>query len=216
MGSIKLPPAAFLACASILAAGMAHGGKLIRGSKHDFKRANFEHVGGALFSYSNCTTCHNLHGAMVPENSCSMCHTPHKAKRASPLWARDNPSSSGWVVWNGQSGQALDGTQSAADLTGAELAASGSGLCLSCHISNAAGHGPTDFSDSHPIAKAVPFGAPGWQASLEAGNAAAASDVKLETRGTVGCTSCHSMHAGDANDEKLRRKGQYCLSCHDR
>lgn len=205
--------------ATALLAGKAFAaldGYRITGSKHDFKSGTYTHSGQNMVSTGNCMKCHSLHGgSMLPENRCSMCHAAHKPKRLSPLWARSDPDSLGWVVWNGAAGQPLNGSQGPAYLTVEEFVASGSGLCLSCHDSGiaAALH---DMSGHHPLGKIVPFGAIGWMTSLADGNAAAGSNVMTETRGTVGCTSCHSMHSSDPTDNKLRRPKNFCVACHDR
>lgn len=191
-------------------------GRLITGSKHDFIGGIYTHSGQNMVSVGNCGKCHDLRdGTMLPSNRCAMCHVAHRAERVTPLWGRSNPGSSGWVVWNGGSGQALDGTQGSGYLTAAQFAASGSGLCLSCHDSGVAG-ALTDLSSHHPMAAVVPFGSPGWKGDLASGNAEAGSDVMTETGGAVGCTSCHSMHSSDPSDDKLRRSGVFCLSCHTR
>jgi len=191
-------------------------GRPIAGSKHDFVGHIFKHSGENMVSTADCGKCHSTHGgSMLPANRCSMCHMVHRPKRILPLWARSNPTGSGWAVWNGGSGQALDGSQSPEYITAEQFMASPSGMCLSCHDSGTAGS-LRDLSSHHPMAKVVPFGAPGWKQDLAAGNMLAGSDVVVETNGTVGCTSCHSMHNSNPADPKLRRTGELCLSCHTR
>lgn len=194
----------------------------ISGSKHDFKTTGYTGDGGTF----------------VGHNKCGTCHAAHKVKKVSPLWGRDNPTATGWIVWNGQdAGQALDGTENTAEfLSAAELTGTGTGMCMSCHDGQTAigtykdatgtsvpvymraayrGTWGRALADMHPVGHVVPFGAPGWKADLAAGNAASGSNVATEARGSVGCTSCHSMHNSE-NSSKILRGGDRCLACHDR
>lgn len=117
-------------------------------------------------------------------------------------------------------------------LSATELVNTGTGLCMSCHDGQTAigqtstgvnvtmdpafaGNWGRDLSNIHPVGKYVPFGQAGWQASLTAGNAYSGSNVITEMKGTVGCTSCHSMHSS-SKSAMILRGGQRCLSCHDR
>ena len=117
-------------------------------------------------------------------------------------------------------------------LSATELVNTGTGLCMSCHDGqtavgntsggtavtmdpNFAGNWGRDLASMHPVGKYVPFGMAGWQASLTSGNSYAGSNVVTELKGTVGCTSCHSMHSS-SKSSMILRGGQRCLSCHDR
>ena len=201
-------------------------------------------------------------------NRCTTCHAAHRATRNFPLWGRQSPDTSGWIVWNADqtgvagnavsslhqnadgsfmTGQLLDPNLEATDpslvdavnnpagmeyLSATELVNTGTGLCMSCHDGqtaigssksgasvtmdpNFAGNWGRDLSNMHPVGKYVPFGTPGWQASLTSGNAYSGSNVVVESKSTVGCTSCHSMHSS-SNSSMILRGGQRCLSCHDR
>lgn len=246
----------------------------IQGSSHDFSATSesgsgYTGKGGLVYQ---------------SENRCTTCHAAHKAKRNYPLWARDTPAATGWIVWKGgwdvvrdgngnplpgqktliddSVGQAL-GTSIVTDadivdqgghllgrtyVKAADLLAGGTGLCMSCHdgslalVSNTGGIDSSatgadsvgaqmsdtfrgnwgrDLRNMHPVGIEVPFGNPGWQASVNAGNTFSGSNVVTETNGAVGCTSCHSMHSSQKTghselDMKILRPGERCLSCHDR
>ena len=212
-----------LMVACIVAATQANAqtatGKLITGSKHDFKTTAYVGEGGTM---------------KLAYNKCSTCHAAHKPKKNSPLWARDNPTNTGWTVWNGAAGRVLDGTNDGTYLSADEFVASGSGMCMSCHdgvtaIGNTSGGTPVtmastfhgnwgrDLNDMHPVGKKVPFNTPGWVADLLTGNTASGSTVVVDVVGGnsfVGCTSCHSMHKNSAMSAMILRVGERCLSCH--
>lgn len=198
----------------------------ISGSKHDFKTNAYVGNGGTVTGYNKCSTC----------------HAAHNAKRVDPLWARADATTDSWIVFDHDvanaasktgTGQSLNaaGLDLTKYLSAAELVASGTGLCMSCHDGQTAiatnngvpvtmataspANWGRDLSNMHPIGKVVPFGTAGWQTDVTAGNAASGSSVKVDTRGTVGCVSCHSMHSS-SNSGKILRSGERCLSCHDR
>ena len=204
---------------SSLMASKLHAGLPITGSKHDFKTTAYVGEGGLVMK--------------AAYNKCGTCHAAHKAKRVRPLWSRDNPTDTGWIVWDGGAGRALDATTTGGYLTAADFVASGSGLCMSCHdgvtaIGSTSAAEPVymasafegtwgrNLYDMHPVGKVVPFGSTGWQASLAAGNTASGSTVVTETSDTVGCTSCHTMHSGSATSGMILRSGERCLSCHNK
>lgn len=192
-------------------------GKPITGSKHDFKTTAY--VGANGTSYQ-------------AYNKCSTCHAAHKPLKNAALWARQLSTTTVqvWTVWDGGTGINLTAAGDAKHLTDAQFAASGSGMCMSCHdgvtaIGGTAVMVPTfrgtwgsNLSDMHPIAAKVPFNTPGWQSDLSVGNVAAASNVTVDVVGGssyVGCTSCHSMHSS-TNSGKILRGGERCLSCHNK
>jgi len=190
-------------------------GKPIGGSKHDFSTG---YVGAE--------------GTYTAVNKCNTCHAPHKAKRNSPLWRLNNPDANvTWTMWNGSNtGQALTSGLNNGYISVQDFTASSSGLCMGCHDGATAmndtsgvkmraaynGNWGRDLKASHPVAKVVVFGIDGWQANLPQGNSASLSNVELETGGSVGCTSCHSMHSSDSARPMLQRKGEMCMSCHDK
>ena len=184
-------------------------GKAIRGSHHDFNSGSY------VDQWGNSYTAPSL---------CAACHAAHKVKRNYPLWGRQDPTLTGWIVWNADSegssmvGQALDPNNEITDpslvdpasnptglkyLSAKELVATGTGLCMSCHDGQTAigmaddglddvtinpyfrGTWGRNLADMHPVGRYVPFGNPGWQASIDAGNAYAASTVVAD-KGTVG------------------------------
>lgn len=190
-------------------------GKPIAGSKHDFT-----------------ITYNGTDGSYTSINKCNTCHSPHKVKRNRPLWRRDDPSATAvWTMWNGSNtGQELTTVLNNGYISAEDFSASSSGLCMGCHDGAIAlsdtsgakmlaaykGTWGRNLKDSHPVAKVVVLGIDGWQANLAQGNSASGSNVELETGGTVGCTSCHSMHSSDRNRPMLQRKGEMCMSCHDK
>lgn len=195
-------------------AGAQLVGKAIAGSKHDFKTTGYTGDNGVTYT---------------GYNKCSTCHSAHKPKLNSPLWGRELGVGGSWTVWDGATGKVLDGVADPEYLTDAQFAGTGSAMCMSCHDGVTAIGGTTmkaafrgtwgrNLSDTHPVAKIVPFGTPGWQSDVAAGNTAAGSNVAVDVVGGssfVGCTSCHSMHSS-ANSSNILRAGERCLSCHNK
>lgn len=203
-------------------------GKAITGSKHDFKTTGYTSDTGVTYT---------------AYNKCGACHAAHNAKRVDPLWGRADATTAGWIVWNSKNalaasktgtGEDLNTTSNPDYLSAADFVKSGSGLCMSCHDGQTAigtvGAAPgtpvvmqtlakanwgRDLSNMHPVGRKVPFGTPGWQTDVAAGNAGSGSNVVVDLQGTVGCISCHSMHSS-SNSGKILRAGERCLSCHDR
>ncbi|MBI5240463.1 MAG: hypothetical protein HY926_08310 [Elusimicrobia bacterium] len=206
-------------CGLVMQAFALREGKAVGMSKHDFVGVPYIGEGGLTVS---------------AKSTCGTCHAAHKPAKNELLWKRAAPTDTGWVVWNGAAGQALDGTQDLNKyLSAADFVNSGTGMCMGCHDGQTAvgktatpatdvfmrsayrGRWTRNMSDIHPVGTKVPFNTMGWQADLGAGNTAAASNVAVETGGTVGCTSCHSMHSSE-DSSKLLRKGNRCLACHDK
>ncbi|MBI5882695.1 MAG: hypothetical protein HZB91_06275 [Elusimicrobia bacterium] len=185
-----------IAIAAIVAIGLNRpvtAGVAISGSAHDF-----------------------MSSGIGAKNMCSTCHSAHAAKKAQPLWARNNPSST-YAVWNGNdtTGAALTGTGNY--VAAAAFAGSNSGMCLSCHDGATAVGGSmyttgaanlgTDLKKSHPVG--FVYNGTGANGLL------ATPDVDTPLEGTaVGCTSCHSMHSSATGVVKLQRKAEVCLGCH--
>lgn len=189
-------------------------GKAITGSKHDFKTAGYVGQDGTTYT---------------AYNKCSTCHAAHKPKINKALWGRSLGIGGSWTVWDGAAGRVLDGLNDGTYLSEAEFAATGSGMCMSCHDGVTAIGGTAvmkatakdnwgrNLSDMHPVGKKVTFGTPGWQSDLATGNTGAGSSVIVDVVGGssfVGCTSCHSMHSSGATSSKILRSGERCLSCH--
>lgn len=70
----------------------------------------------------------------------------------------------------------------------------------------------TDLSNMHPVGLKVPFTKKGFKGGIDNSD----NNVALEAQGTVGCTSCHSMHSSNPDSMRLIRKGEICLACHDK
>lgn len=198
-------------------------GKKITGTKHDFQLGYFN--GTSTYTYS--------YGA------CGACHSAHKAKDVPQIWARSAPTTTGWVVYDAQdptAGKTL-GADDGRFLSADAFVLTNSGRCLGCHDGVTAIGGTVtmaalkadgsantkmfgrDLHGKHPVGVRVPWGTEGWFAALNTAYPnAPASDhakVKEEALGTVGCTSCHSMHSS-GNSSKILREGDRCLACHDR
>ena len=221
----------------LLAQGFATPpGRPIRGSRHDFNTGSYVDQWGASYTAPNlCAACHAAH--KVKRNYPLWGRQDSTATgwivwndNGSATSAQQHRNSDGSIM----KGQLLDINNEATDsslvdaaanptgmkyLSAKELVASGTGLCMSCHDGQTAigmaddgsgyvymnpyfrGNWGRDLTDMHPVGRYIPFGVAGWQAS----------NVVAETKGTVGCTSCHSMHSS-TKANTIVRAGQPCLA----
>jgi predicted CXXCH cytochrome family protein len=63
--------------------------------------------------------------AAIAGQTCVFCHTPHSGVTSNPLWNRNAPTGASYQVYTS--------TTSDVVTTGAQIALSGSGACMSCH-----------------------------------------------------------------------------------
>jgi predicted CXXCH cytochrome family protein len=102
----------FLAACSVLTATAslhAQNTSVIAGGPHDLS-------GGSALRNTNTS---------INGETCIFCHTPHGGSNSIPLWNRGNPTGAAYQLY----------TSSTSDVTttAAQVAASVSGACLSCH-----------------------------------------------------------------------------------
>ncbi|MBI5208410.1 MAG: hypothetical protein HY927_00390 [Elusimicrobia bacterium] len=180
----------------------AFAAPVIAGGKHDFTNGS-GYVGNG--------------GTYLAPNKCTTCHGAHKVKQNKPLWNRDAPSGTGWTMYDGATPDA-------------SFLSNPSGMCLSCHDGQTAigkdgandvkmatayrGNWGRNLSDSHPVGKVI-----AWNAgSIKAQNTVNGlqDGIAGTENGTVGCTSCHSMHKYDETNGKNLRTGDTCTACHSR
>ena len=81
-------------------------------------------IAGGPHDLSNGSALRNTNAA-INGQTCVFCHTPHGGSNSIPLWNRSAPTGAAYQLY----------TSSTSDVstTGTQLAASGSGACLSCH-----------------------------------------------------------------------------------
>jgi predicted CXXCH cytochrome family protein len=215
----KLITVAGLLAVCLVIAAKSHAytptsGTKIAGSKHDF---SVSYAGNG--------------GVTTPAiNQCSTCHEMHKPAKMNPLWGRQDPTATDWIV------QTHDVATPLTDPAGANgfIAASDfvkarSGMCLSCHdgvttISNgvtmAAGvkaNFGRDLSENHNLGRNRTAAADGSDALIRAND-----DQVVQVDGSIkyyiGCGSCHSMHDSKTNLKLVRNaalvSGPVCLNCH--
>ena len=81
-------------------------------------------IAGGPHDLTNGSALRNTN-ASIAGQTCVFCHTPHGGANSIPLWNRSNPT--------GATYQLYTSSTSDATTTGAAIAASVSGACLSCH-----------------------------------------------------------------------------------
>lgn len=217
----KLITVAGLLAVCLVIAAKSHAytptsGTKIAGSKHDF---SVSYAGNG--------------GVTTPAiNQCSTCHEMHRPAKMNPLWAREDPTATGWSIQSHDVKYDLtDGTNGF--IAAADFVKARSGMCLSCHdgvttISNgvtmAAGvraNFGRDLSENHNIGRnrgTTSGGVAVDQAILDT------HDQVPQLDGTVkyyiGCGSCHAMHNSKTNLKLVRDAsaagvtGPVCLNCH--
>jgi predicted CXXCH cytochrome family protein len=100
---------ASIAVLAVAAMGFAQNTAVIAGGPHDL-------TNGSALRNTNTT---------IGGQTCVFCHTPHGATTSNPLWNRNAPTGASYTVYTS--------TTSDATTTGAQIALSGSGACMSCH-----------------------------------------------------------------------------------
>jgi len=81
-------------------------------------------IAGGPHDLSNGSALRNTNGS-INGQTCVFCHTPHGGANSIPLWNRSTPTGTTYQLY----------TSSTSDVTttGAQIAASVSGACMSCH-----------------------------------------------------------------------------------
>ncbi|MBI3563644.1 MAG: hypothetical protein HY079_00450 [Elusimicrobia bacterium] len=189
-------------------------GTKIAGSKHDF---TLQYNGQDMKAVTMCSTCHEM----------------HKPAKMAPLWARQDPTATGWIVQSHDVAHALTDPGETGFIAASDFVKARSGMCLSCHdgtmaISNGvvmdaasrANFG-RDLSENHNVGRersATSNGVAVAQSILDTHDTAVVNGV---TKYYIGCGSCHAMHNNNFTTKLVRNvdasvaaSGPVCLNCH--
>ncbi|MBI3298645.1 MAG: hypothetical protein HYZ75_10810 [Elusimicrobia bacterium] len=217
-------------------------GLKIGGSRHDFTRGyvGWETAPGTWALYfspaGQCAPCHAPHKAAQAKQLWARTVTSGQSWVVYDAQGAERLGANGQLEYAGKTLGADDGRFLSAE----DFEKSGSGRCLSCHDGvTAIGGGVkmnpdppnsdtrrnfgTDMHAKHPVGIRIPWGREGFFSALSTDYPGAPAyfkaQVAMDYKGSVGCTSCHSMHSGEtyeAPNYNILRMGETCLACHDR
>lgn len=169
-----------------------------------------------------------LYKAETEIRICVFCHAPHNSRKQTPLWNRDDPTTSYLsytsTTFQGNIAQPNGSTK----------------LCLSCHdgsiaigkvvsqsqevtmaggrrfLDTGSAHLGANLRDDHPVSFNYSTSRGGSGVDFLPASSIV-PPVKLDHNGDMQCTSCHEPH-NNQNGYFLRtsyRNGALCLACHD-